>query len=306
MADPIPGGEVPWVRALAAVSPPEDITEVLARADEKPENRIYRTADGHHVKIKTWQVEAVQAGVDNYFMSGSLCDETGTALVGDDGLPLIVGNGQGIGITELWRSNPKTKAEQVEEARRDYVLLLERVAKSRVAAPPAGVAKSDMDAIRAQLAATLSAPEPEVTAEVAATRAKPVPMPVLMDLEEARTALRSLDRTEGFGGLAGDLAALLMKAAASFSPVDGISQTAEIIYARRDEVTSELLALGAGLAALAATHGYQGLGLAGRGAGISAALRREAGEPHPIEGMAWPEPTADPVPLPELARPKTP
>lgn len=295
MADPIVGGDVPWT--ITPKAWPEDITEALARPDEKEENRIYRTPDGHHVKVKTWQVAAVQAGVANYFMSGSLCDAEGTALVDADGLPLIVGKGEGVGVTELWRSNPKTQAEQVEEARQNYVLLLERVAKSRAGAGPVGVAQGDLVAIRTQLAKTLRAPPGALPEAVAETRATTSPMPAFPDGETARAALRTFDREPGFDALPEDLRAALLETAMAFSAVDAVCQTAELIYARRGEVTGQLLALGAGLAAMAATLGWQGFGVEARGAKISAALRREAGEPHPIEGQAWPDPEADPEPV---------
>lgn len=131
----------PWDprRERVDLTLPADVTVELQR-DDKVENRVYRTSSGHVIKLKTWQEEGPQAGIAQFYMTGSICDETGAALRKADGSPMIVEPGQRVGITGLWRSDKRTPAEHIAEAQVDYVLLLERMAKLMDAPLPVGVA----------------------------------------------------------------------------------------------------------------------------------------------------------------------
>ena len=121
-------------------------------------------------------------------------------------------------------------------------------------------------------------------------------MIALQDITSARAALTGLAATDDFAVLPLDLRAALLAVASEVSVVDAVCKSAELIYARRAEAGPLLLGLGAGLAAFAAMNGWHGLAIAGRGAGMMSALRREAGEAHPTLGT-WPDPSEDPAPL---------
>lgn len=118
----------------------------------------------------------------------------------------------------------------------------------------------------------------------------------LQDVTAARAALTGVAALAEFAALPVDTQAALLAAASEVSVVDAVCHAAELIYARLDEAGPLLLGLGAGLAALAAVNGWHGLAIAGRGVGMMAALRREAGEAHPTLGT-WPDPSEDPAPL---------
>jgi hypothetical protein len=79
------------------------------------------------------------------------------------------------------------------------------------------------------------------------------------------------------------------------SAVDMIVNTTEVIYSNKDDLTSDTLAMGAGLAFLCEFWGWHGMDVDNRGTKISLALRRDSGETAP-EGYSWPDPSEDPEP----------
>lgn len=115
----------------------------------------------------------------------------------------------------------------------------------------------------------------------------------------ARALLTGLAATAGFPALPLATRAALLEAASAVSVVDAVCRSVELMFARRAELDGFLLQAAAGLAAFATLNAWHGLAEGGRGAGIMAALRRDAGEPHPTGG-AWPDPSRDPAPLAEF------
>jgi hypothetical protein len=74
-----------------------------------------------------------------------------------------------------------------------------------------------------------------------------------------------------------------------YNPVEASLNMAELIYARRDELPVELLAIGADIAAMVASFGFNGMGGPnGRGAAIAYTIRQMPGV------VAAPEATYDP------------
>lgn len=78
----------------------------------------------------------------------------------------------------------------------------------------------------------------------------------------------------------------------SASKVELVYETAQLVYAHRDQMMSEDLALGAGLLQLAHHYGFDGLGADDIGLRMSDVLRREAGEKCP--SGSWPSKATDP------------
>lgn len=117
---------------------PVDVTAELGR-DNKPENRVYRTSTGHLVKIKTTEIPAPQMGQRHFRMTGSICDASGAALRLEDGSPFLVAE-RGVGVTMLRRGEGPTLAEQLDEQRLAYAIVLQRVALLHESDLPAGVA----------------------------------------------------------------------------------------------------------------------------------------------------------------------
>lgn len=77
------------------------------------------------------------------------------------------------------------------------------------------------------------------------------------------------------------------------SPVDLVVNFTKAIYANRDKVPAEAKLIAAGTADLINRKGYHDR-LDGRAAGMSDAMRRDAGE-KAATGHSWPKPEADPV-----------
>lgn len=77
------------------------------------------------------------------------------------------------------------------------------------------------------------------------------------------------------------------------SAVDLVVNTAEGIYARRDNLDAATLQLAAGLAAFAGVWGFHGMADDNRGQRMAFALRRDSGEEAPL-GTEWPDPSQDP------------
>ena len=88
-----------------------------------------------------------------------------------------------------------------------------------------------------------------------------------------------------------DLAEALIAASEQMSPVVALVDGAEAIYAHRDGLPPELLALGAGLAAFCNENGWHQV-KDERGIGMVRALRREAGDKSP--SGSWPKANKDP------------
>lgn len=85
------------------------------------------------------------------------------------------------------------------------------------------------------------------------------------------------------------------------SPVDAICKTAELLYARRDDlelpIADEARELVAALAAFAAENGWHGMAINNRGGLIAQAMKRELAIKIPA-GQAKPQkPDEDPAPL---------
>jgi hypothetical protein len=76
-----------------------------------------------------------------------------------------------------------------------------------------------------------------------------------------------------------------------------VSETAEMIFARQEELSAPVLLLGAELAITASNNRINNFADEGgnRGRGIAEALRRASGEQTP-GGMSWPSRDEDPVP----------
>lgn len=83
------------------------------------------------------------------------------------------------------------------------------------------------------------------------------------------------------------------------SPVRASADAAELIYARQDELPPELLAIGAELATMTATHNFHGMGIDGRGLGIAKALKAKEGVKALLPEQA--APTKPPEAKPEFA-----
>ena len=101
--------------------------------------------------------------------------------------------------------------------------------------------------------------------------------------------------------LSAELVATLVSASNEISPVSAIVNVSEALYARRDELGNDELAIAAGLASFATENGWHGLAVEDRGVGMVTAMRREAGE-SPI-GRAWATADKDPEAKAEFAKP---
>ena len=111
-------------------------------------------------------------------------------------------------------------------------------------------------------------------------------------INEALTALRALAYNPP-ASLPADLVVALTEASNEISPVTAIVNVSEVLYARRDELGKDELAIAAGLVSFATENGWHGLADGDdRGVGLVMALRREGGE-KPV-GKAWPEAKDDP------------
>jgi hypothetical protein len=128
-------------------------------------------------------------------------------------------------------------------------------------------------------------------------------MTPIVDITGARRAIRGF-LVHADGVLPADTFAKLEDLADSPSPVDQIARTAELLYARRDELDDEGRTLVGQLASFAATNGWHGMADANRGGLIAQAMRRDMGlvvEP----GQPKPQPVAeDPTPAQEFVKPE--
>ena len=134
-------------------------------------------------------------------------------------------------------------------------------------------------------------------------------MELITGFPEMRVAVQTFALQHG-PKLPATIAAPLTEALAAMSPVVMICDTAEIIYARRAEITdgdakaSALTVMGQ-CAALGATNGWHGLAVESRGLRIRQAAQRELGDTAP-EGTSGPAVTADPIADNRFAPPAAP
>ena len=126
-------------------------------------------------------------------------------------------------------------------------------------------------------------------------------MTPIEDITAAKRALRRY-ATEAEGKLPADTFEQLEKLVDSPSPVDAIARTAELLYARRDELDDNGRTLVAQLASFAAVNAWHDMALNNRGGLIAQAMNRDMGG-KAIPGQPKPQKADDdPAPAPELVR----
>ena len=122
-------------------------------------------------------------------------------------------------------------------------------------------------------------------------------MDPIADIPGARRALRQY-LVHADGKLPADTFAMLEDMVDSPSPVDAIVRSAELLYARRDQLDDEGRTLVGQLASFAAVNAWHGMGDANRGGLIAQAMRRdmglkvEPGTPKPQKAADDPTPDA--------------
>ena len=84
------------------------------------------------------------------------------------------------------------------------------------------------------------------------------------------------------------------------SPVDTVVRGSEIMYARREELAPEALALAGGLALLAEQYNFHGMAEEQRGSKMALAMMRDAKIKKPV-GIEYPDKEKDPAPKAEYA-----
>lgn len=82
------------------------------------------------------------------------------------------------------------------------------------------------------------------------------------------------------------------------SPVVAAVNASKLIYARRTELSPEVMHVGAGFAMLTHVNGFHGMQGDDLGLRMYRALRRDAGDPKPTGG--WQKVADDPEPAPEF------
>lgn len=133
-------------------------------------------------------------------------------------------------------------------------------------------------------------------------------MTPIVDITGARRAIRGY-LAYADGKLPADTFTRLEDLADSPSPVDQIARSAELLYARRNELDDEGRTLVGQLASFAATNGWHGMADGNRGGLIAQAMRRdmglkvEPGQPKPQPAADDPEPVAELVPPAETPAP---
>lgn len=114
-----------------------------------------------------------------------------------------------------------------------------------------------------------------------------------------QTAIRDWTMTAA-GAIPADVRDRLFAAVDQLSPVDRAVKLMETIYANADTVNAATRQLGAQLAVFAASNGFHGLAVDSRGVRIMHAMMRTNGADPADFGLdAWPDASADPVPLAE-------
>jgi hypothetical protein len=83
------------------------------------------------------------------------------------------------------------------------------------------------------------------------------------------------------------------------SPVDTVVHGAEMIYARKDELSPELLELAAGLALVGQQYNFHGMANEDRGSKMALAFMRDAKVRKPV-GIDYPKKETDPEPKSEF------
>jgi len=119
----------------------------------------------------------------------------------------------------------------------------------------------------------------------------------ITDITSARRVMRRY-LAHADGQLPADTFEQLEKLVDSPSPVDGICRTAELLYARSNELDDEGRVACAQLASFAATNFWQGMGDGNRGGLIAQAMNRDMGgkampgQPRPQKQADDPKPDA--------------
>lgn len=102
-------------------------------------------------------------------------------------------------------------------------------------------------------------------------------MKTFEDISAAREAIMDF-RADHFSAVPDYLKPRFKELAASPSPVDQIVGVGEFVYANRDKLDNEAVALGAGLIAYATTNAWHGLLEDTRGNKLVANMRKQIGE----------------------------
>ena len=123
-------------------------------------------------------------------------------------------------------------------------------------------------------------------------------MLALADIASARKALRRY-LVHAEDQLPDDTFARLEELNDSPSPVDTIVRSAELLYARRDQLDDEGFTITAQLASFAAANGWHGMATDNRGGLIAQAMRRELGEEPGAGQPPFQPPEEDPNPATE-------
>ena len=127
-------------------------------------------------------------------------------------------------------------------------------------------------------------------------------MDALADITAARRALRTY-LAHADGTLPADTFNRLEELIDSPSPVDAIVRSAELLYARRDELDDEGRTIVGQLASFAAVNAWHGMADENRGGLIAQAMTRDLGI-KVAAGQPKPQPAEDdPAPKPEFAKP---
>lgn len=117
----------------------------------------------------------------------------------------------------------------------------------------------------------------------------------LADIQDARRSLRTYLEHAAEALPAGTFSKL-EALADSPSTVDAITKTAELLYARRDQLDDEGRTIVGQLASFAATYGWHGMAVGNRGGMIRQAMCRDLGlDPEPGQA-AFQAVEDDPVP----------
>lgn len=123
-------------------------------------------------------------------------------------------------------------------------------------------------------------------------------MDALPDITSANRAIRRY-LASADGKIPADTFAKVEALFDSPSPVDAICRSAELLYARRDEIDDDGKVLAGQLASFAATNGWHGMSEGNRGGLMMQALGRKAakdGDPQPkAEFLRENEPVAPPA-----------
>jgi len=126
-------------------------------------------------------------------------------------------------------------------------------------------------------------------------------MDTIADIPGARRAIRNY-LVHADGQLKPDTFERLEALVDSPSPVDVIVGSADLLYARRDELDDEGRTVVAQLASFAAANSWHGMGDGNRGGLIAQAMRRDMGQKAEPGQPAFQKADADPAPVASYVR----